>query len=68
MRKESIDMNQLVQRIWEDIKSTFKQRNISFILKDLPRAYGDEKLLALVFNNLLSNAVKFTQPKTRSSY
>jgi len=58
-----IDMDKLAKAVFDDIKTTMPERELQFILKPLPPAYGDPGMIRQVFVNLLSNAIKFTTPK-----
>jgi PAS domain S-box-containing protein len=58
-----VDMNELVQRVIEDLKPTTDGRNVAFLVKDLPPVQGDSTMCLQVLMNLLSNAIKFTGKK-----
>ncbi len=56
-----IDMNNLFNSIYYELKNNLAGRDIKFILNDLPQAEGDLALLKQAIINLLSNAIKFTR-------
>lgn len=66
-KRESIDMKELVQTIFDELKPVNSNRVIQFTCGDLPRVYGDATLLRQVWANLLSNALKFTKNKEVAS-
>lgn len=58
-----IDMEKLINDVYEEIKASVPERKIQFNVKPLPSADGDPAMLRQVVSNLLSNAVKFTRQK-----
>lgn len=65
LKKETVDMNQVVQEVVAWYKSEFEKRKISFYVASLPAVIGDVSMIKMVLSNLLSNALKFTK-KTKS--
>ena len=63
----SFDMNVVVQEVLETIKQDNKDRNIEWHIASLPKVYGDQKMMNLVWTNLLSNAVKFTSTRKKAA-
>lgn len=61
-----VNMNKLIEEVWEDLKSQRDGRNIELEAADLPWCLGDRRLLALVWINLLANAVKYTGPREQA--
>ncbi len=61
IRKSSIDMKVLVQKLSEEMKTTLGDRDVQFESKDLPVAWGDPPMIRQVFANLLSNALKYSR-------
>ena len=63
MKSERVDVAALVKDIIEDLRSYNPDREIEFVVGELPPCPGDASMLRQVFVNLLSNAVKFTKKK-----
>ncbi len=61
--KGSVNLTATVRQISEQIKSHEPERDLQFMINDLPPAQGDRFLLSQVMQNLLDNAVKYTKPK-----
>lgn len=60
MRRERVDLSEIVRQVVSELRSTQPGRNADFIVPDGITAEGDPDLLCLVVENLLSNAWKFT--------
>lgn len=63
LRRDRVELGNLVKDIVEDLHSYAPERNIDFRIAELPAVSGDGSMLRQVFVNLLSNAVKFTRKK-----
>ncbi|MCK9386898.1 MAG: ATP-binding protein [Sulfuritalea sp.] len=63
LRREGVDMNQVLREVLSPIKECNAERNIEWVIGDLPSVRGDAALLRQVWANLLENAVKFTRPR-----
>lgn len=61
--RTGVDMTALARQAYSDTRHDAGEREIEFVLHDLPPASGDLTMLRQVFTNLLSNAVKFTRPR-----
>jgi|GEM_PF-534749 len=61
-----IDMNSLFNSIYYELKNSVNDRDIKFVLNDLPPAMGDLALLKQAIINLLSNAIKFSKTKRQA--
>lgn len=67
LRTDTVDIESLVKGIIEEIRRANDIINVTFEVKDLPRALGSTSLLRQVFVNLIENAVKFSrnEPKPK---
>lgn len=63
IKKNVIDMNELVQSTIRELERNQPSLNVTFTIDDLPPAWGDYNLLTQVMYNLLSNAVKYSSKK-----
>ncbi len=61
IRSSSIDMRELAESVFNELKATAPNRNLQFKIDILPPARGDTSMIRQVFANLLSNAIKFTK-------
>lgn len=64
LRPVSIDMAQLTDEVWDELRVINPGRNMQLRKAGLPPAWGDRALIRQVLANLLSNAVKFTRQRT----
>jgi two-component system sensor kinase len=58
-----IDMESLIQTVFNELKQSNQARDIVLELEPLPQVYADRTLLQQVISNLLSNSIKFTIPR-----
>ena len=65
IRKESIDMNSLANKVLSEFNAASNNKNLRLLIHDLPSVEGDSDLLKQVFVNLLSNAIKYSSKKDR---
>lgn len=61
IRKTRFQMNDVLNEVLQLEKSTHSDRNITWMIDDLPEVTGDYSLIRQVWHNLISNAVKFTR-------
>ena len=66
MKKNDVDLNQLLQETLRDFQDDANGRNIVWEIRPLLSVQGDRALLRLVFVNLISNAVKFTGARAQA--
>ena len=60
--KVTVDLNELIAMIQEDLNSKIKDNNVSIDIGKLPTIEGHKTELRLLFQNLISNAIKFSKP------
>ena len=60
MRREDLDLSDLVREIAAEIQTTQPDRQMDFAIAKSVKANGDARLLGIVLENLLRNAWKFT--------
>ena len=61
-----VDLNTVIHGIVNDFQPDLKERDIQWLIANLPNISGNENLIRLVFVNLISNALKFTRNKTHT--
>ena len=60
INRESVDISELANSVYENLKASMPDRQVDWIMQPGLVAYGDARLLRIVFENLLGNAWKFT--------
>jgi len=60
MRREDLDLSDLVRAISAEIQTAHPDRQMDFAIAKSAKANGDVRLLGIVLENLLRNAWKFT--------
>lgn len=62
----SVDLNNLVSHVLQDLELEIAGRNIEWRIGHLPVVGGDRAMLRMVLVNLIANAVKFTRPREQA--
>jgi len=65
IKKNQVDMKSLVNNIYIELKKNTPDKNIEFVLNDIPNAMADKDMMSVVWTNLISNAIKFTSKKDK---
>jgi len=68
LRIGSVDLNQTVRRVAEQLKGLMDERGVQLDYRDLPTVPGNAVLLEQMLRNLIENAIKFqpgAQPQVR---
>jgi light-regulated signal transduction histidine kinase (bacteriophytochrome) len=70
MKRESVDLTAMAQKIAAELKESQPERKVEFIIQEGLAANGDARLLDAVLENLLDNAWKFTgkHPQARIEF
>jgi light-regulated signal transduction histidine kinase (bacteriophytochrome) len=63
LKKSLIDLAVLVQGAIHDLQPEIRNRQVDWIIRDLPSVQADPVLLRQVFLNLISNALKYTRTR-----
>jgi light-regulated signal transduction histidine kinase (bacteriophytochrome) len=66
MRMSPIDMERLVNSVFQELTTPEQREPIEFRLDPLPPAVGDPKMIRQVWINLLANALKFSANRERA--
>jgi light-regulated signal transduction histidine kinase (bacteriophytochrome) len=59
------DLNYTLDRVLSDLKVVIVENNADIVRQDMPRIWGDETCISLLFQNLISNAIKFSSESER---
>ncbi|HEV7254894.1 MAG TPA: ATP-binding protein [Mesorhizobium sp.] len=61
-----VDMNRLVAEVRRILMPEWRDRDIEWVVADLPPTQGDPGMLRQAWQNLLSNAIKYTRKAERA--
>lgn len=61
--QESVDLNDLMDQLYQHIRPAVKEKNGSINIEHLPTVLGRGTELFLLFQNLISNSLKFAHPE-----
>lgn len=56
---EEVNLNDLIQKIWQDLELRAKEAHATLVIEKLPILFADKPQIEQLFINLLSNALKF---------
>ena len=66
MRIAPVDMESLVENIFNELEPSIGERDVQLELYPLPTAYVDRTLITQVLTNLISNSIKFTRIREKA--
>lgn len=67
LKIKQIKMNEIVEQVIEELKPSYEDRKIQFIIGNLEDTEADPTLVTQIISNLLSNSIKFTRKKIQLS-
>lgn len=59
----NVNMYEIAQAVYQDLASEKEMSEITFILNNIPSAFGDASMIKQVWVNLIGNALKFSSLK-----
>lgn len=65
LKRADVNMRDIAQAAYDELKSNASERSIEFRLGPLPRISADTVMMKQVFINLLDNAIKYSAPTSR---
>lgn len=61
-----LDLESIFENVFNELKHSHKDQDITLDMEPLPPVYGDRILLQQVISNLLANSFKFTAPREKA--
>lgn len=65
LRLETLDMNEVLENINDNLKHLQNQKEAEIVIGDLPLCRGDRDQIEQVFTNLMENSLKYTDEGTK---
>ena len=62
---QQIDMNKLIQTIFEEFGDSANKTSLKIDIKNLPHCYSDPQLVYKIFYHLIDNAIKYLDPNKK---
>jgi PAS domain S-box-containing protein len=66
MHLTPVNMNIMVNSVYNDLMTDQNSNNIEFNVSDLPDSYADSSLIKQVWINLISNAIKYSSSRDKA--
>jgi PAS domain S-box-containing protein len=63
MYRLHLSLNEVVNEVVQDLRPQFEQREVEWLIGEMPEVEGDPVMLWLVLTNLISNALKFSRDR-----
>lgn len=60
------DLSAMIKKIIDDFKPIYEERDVQWMVQELPATQCDAALMKQVFQNLISNAVKYTRTREKT--
>jgi len=60
--EESVDLNQIITLVKEDMELAIEEKHAVIIVESLPKIKGHRRQLQQLFENLIGNALKYSKP------
>ncbi len=63
---QKVELKSLVNEVLSDLKPEYENRNIEWIIGELPAVDCEPGLMKQVFTNLISNSIKYSRPREKA--